>query len=752
VGARLILAIAVVSFGITAARAAEPPAIPLPRTILALYDSRIEEKPALTRIHQFAEAPLNHLGLTLEYHDVAHGLPSLAGKPDVRGVLTWFSRSLDGPGVAYVRWAKEVVEQKRFFVILGEPGFRMDVASPDEPQLASRFTSRLGFVGSGRYSPGPYGIQVLSSDPAMVEYERRLAGPLPGYHHFRVVGENSRSYLSVRMGDDADSRSDLVVVGERGGMVAAGYVVYTDDWLGHSQWRIDPFAFFRAAYRTDELPKPDPTTLAGRRLFYAHVDGDGWREPTRIPGYEKKLALCAEVIYDVLQRYPAIPVTVAPVAADLDGRWFGNRRAQTIAKRIFSLPNVEAGTHLLSHPFLWEHYHPGSPAGADVDGTAAGGASPPEGTRTPDEMPSSERARQLIELGEAMPPPYRAYPDIPFDLSEEVDGSIRVLNELLAPGKRVSVVKWSGDARPSQEALAAADAAGLPNMNGGANGFFWPYRTLTSVSPVGLRVGGHFQVYAGNANEASYTNRRPDRVPGSYHSTRVMQWTETPRRLRPFEVYWHMYSALHYSSLNGVISQLDMAHKLDLVPVAASTYARIAAGFGTARLSLVGDRAWRIEDRSELDTVRFDNAVFSTVDFARSRGVVGQRHYQGSLYVYLDAADVAPIVALREDPASGAPADGPHPYLVESRWPIRDLVADGANFAFTSKGYDAGDMLWHVPEPGTYDITALGESGSKWRATVTVAKNRLLRMMPPVEVGRGRFRIEKQPAQAADRS
>jgi len=28
------------------------------------------------------------------------------------------------------------------------------------------------------------------------------------------------------------------------------------------------------------VPKPDTTTLAGRRIYYSHIDGDGWKELT----------------------------------------------------------------------------------------------------------------------------------------------------------------------------------------------------------------------------------------------------------------------------------------------------------------------------------------------------------------------------------------------------------------------------------------------------------------------------------------
>ena len=54
------------------------------------------------------------------------------------------------------------------------------------------------------------------------------------------------------------------------------------------QWYINPFELFREAFQTDALPKPDTTTLSGRRIYYSHVDGDGWRNVTQIEPYRTR--------------------------------------------------------------------------------------------------------------------------------------------------------------------------------------------------------------------------------------------------------------------------------------------------------------------------------------------------------------------------------------------------------------------------------------------------------------------------------
>ena len=67
---------------------------PVKREILALYDGAQEGDADLTRIHRFAEMPLNHLGFTLRFHDIRTKLPEPADMERYRGVLTWFAGSV----------------------------------------------------------------------------------------------------------------------------------------------------------------------------------------------------------------------------------------------------------------------------------------------------------------------------------------------------------------------------------------------------------------------------------------------------------------------------------------------------------------------------------------------------------------------------------------------------------------------------------------------------------------------------------
>ena len=70
---------------------------PVKRDILALYDGRRERQPHETRIHKFAEMPLNYLGLRVIYQDINRPLPDPESLARFRGILTWFVEPLRQP-------------------------------------------------------------------------------------------------------------------------------------------------------------------------------------------------------------------------------------------------------------------------------------------------------------------------------------------------------------------------------------------------------------------------------------------------------------------------------------------------------------------------------------------------------------------------------------------------------------------------------------------------------------------------------
>jgi hypothetical protein len=207
-----------------------------------------------------------------------------------------------------------------------------------------------------------------------------------------------------------------------------------------------------------------------------------------------------------------------------------------------------------------------------------------------------------------------------------------------------------------------------------------------------------------------------------------------PVRIKPKNLYYHMYSGERQASLRSLLSNLKAAEAEPIVPIATSEFARVALGFFSAEFVDLGDRRWKIGNRGRLATLRFDRAIDQRVDFERSSGILGQNHFQGSLYVALDPAVAEPIVALTANPRTDVAPPASRAYLVESRWLIEALEVEGAAFSFRARGFGAGEMTWHVPAAGRYEVVA--DDGERSLTTfVDVGEDGQL----PLTIGTRRF-------------
>ena len=135
-------------------------------------------------------------------------------------------------------------------------------------------------------------------DRAAEEAERRLDPPLPGFSVFSLEPGRSTPHLTVVPPKGAGLvESVLVATGAAGGFVANNYAISYDVRADRLQWLIEPFAFFRRALLGDEyFPIPDVTTISGRRLYFSHIDGDGWNNISSVEQYHEQRLPSALVV------------------------------------------------------------------------------------------------------------------------------------------------------------------------------------------------------------------------------------------------------------------------------------------------------------------------------------------------------------------------------------------------------------------------------------------------------------------------
>ncbi|MBM3570167.1 MAG: hypothetical protein FJX46_15585 [Alphaproteobacteria bacterium] len=695
------------------------------RTIVGLYDSTREPIQRYTLLHTAAEMPLNHIGLTLELHDIAKGFPDLRQRPDVRGAVTWFQINRLKDPREYIDWAGRMLDGGIKLVILGEPGTTQDEKGRSTPvSRVNAMFARMGFRADEVWTYLTYASRPAFTTTGMMDFERPLGGVLPDYRQFRPVSPTTVSHLVMRRGNDPATDSHLVMTGPGGGFVSPGYALYFDGDQIRKQWYLNPFVFFEAALGTAGEPRPDIATLNGRRIYFSHIDGDGWRNVSAVKPYHRDAALSAEVILkEVAEAYPDLPLTVAPIAADLDPAWFGTDRARELAQAFFALPHVEPASHTYTHPFFWSFFEDYSPEKEAPFARAYGTSGNYANLSKRGAVHEGGQSEVKLTPGYSIP---RAYGLKPYDLDQEIKGSLDYIARFAPAGKRPRLVQWSGDTIPYEAALRAVREAGALAINGGDSRFDAEFPSHSSVPPVGRLAGKERQIYAANSNENTYT----ELWTGNFFRFRDLVWTiertEAPRRLKAINVYYHMYSGEKLASLNALKANLDFVRGLEIAPIETSRYVEIAHGFYTARFERLAQDRWAVRDRGALNTIRFDDANGRAVDFARSVGVIGQRWTNGSLYVALDerAGTVEIALVPRSDLDDLPPAA--RPYVHSSRWRLQNVAVAEDGFGFTAQGYGFGEMTWRVRKPGRYRIETSGanplvaEAGADGRLTFIV--------------------------------
>ncbi len=685
------------------------------RDILVLFDQRQEGAEHLTRAHRFAQMPLNHLGYKLTYIDVNQPLPDLETLSKYRGVLSWFNEPLEDPD-GLVRWLDQATANGMRYVIMGE----IAPAATDKAQPAiNAILARLGLKSTGGYVSLTYQARVALMDKAYVGFERPLDKVLPNFPVVLQNGTSAQIHLSLRtpLEDGKIATAVLVATNTHGGYAAQNYTFTNDANTDLIGWVLNPFEFFKTAFGVERFPIPDTTTLAGRRIYFSHIDGDGWNNLSEIEVYRLKQQLSSAVIArEAIEAFPDLPVSVALLAADIDLRLGGNPKGKPVAKRLFALPQVEVASHTYSHPYDWQFFEqydraveidkierfqrPNTPLRQKLNAVML---------RLAKKKVPADRFNKYVAGTDDLP---RTYLKDPFELKTEIGRALEISQSLAPPGKKVRLYQWSGDTTPFPAAIKATRKAGVRNLNGGDSRYDFEYPSAGYVPPIARVTGGQRQIYAVNSNENTYTNDWTGPYFGLFMLEHTLKNTERPRRLKAFNLYYHMYSGEKASALAAVKYFLTMARGSAVIPIFASHYAAIADDFFKVELQQIDQSSWAVYARGAMQTVRFDNASGLAVDYGRSSGVLGASLHEGALYIALDRAVTRAVVTLkpRDKTNQAGPGSAGNPNLatlVNSRWSIFNKVHEVCGFTVNAVGFGKGDMVWRTAPGRGVSIKAM---------------------------------------------
>lgn len=548
------------------------------RELLLLYDgsAALPYQP----LHRYASMPVEYLGYVPILKDIRTARLSPYDYERYAGAIVWTATPLKDPAALY-RWVRANARRGMYTLFLGS--FAADL-SRNRPALKT-----LGITLRRRHS----GTRSRPDIEVLRPWMHDETTPVIQDHPWMIrPPRGSRALLRYRQGGQSSTLAALTPWG--------GYALgesATVEVGGERLWSADPFTLFSRALRLRKFPIPDPTTENGLRLFFSHIDGDGFAnraewDPTR---------LCGEIIdREILKKYPT-PHSVSLIVGEVipEGLYPKlSARLIRLARSIYALPNVEAASHTFSHPFFWSRLTP--------DGT----------------LPPSDR----LDI-----PGYR------FSLERELRGSLEYINTLLPPGKpRSRTLFWSGDALPGTPVLRKAYQWHLLTINGGKTSITNAAPWLGRIAPFGLRRGRYWQIYAGAASDDLYTHSFRGPLWGYRNAIQTFELTEHPRRLKPIDIHYRFTLASREASLVSLKEVFDWAMRRETFPLYTSEYIPKVMEFYDASLAPEGAGGYRIDGLEHLRTLRLEANATRLPDLNASSGILGYRQLPQGTYLSLE--------------------------------------------------------------------------------------------------------------------
>ena len=597
----------------------------LPRQVLLVHGGSNERLWELSDAVRYGLMPLQFQGLVPEIRAINSPMPAGTLKGRYAGIVVWLEEE-DLADADFEAWLVEQKDAGVPIAMLGHPA--VDPVGPN--------AQAFGFEGR----PTPLSPPTITRQHEAMGFELALPKliELPSPLH----NPSAQPWLELRAGENTYTP---VATSSWGGYAFQPFMIRSvlpgEKGEGLDRWVLNPLTFIREALQLPAMPIPDVTTENGRRLFFAHMDGDGFPSLAEVKGYQGQTD--ARVLLEEVLRRFEVPTTISVIEGEVAPHGLYPKMSaelEQVAREMFALPHVEAATHTYSHPFYWHDAQ-------QMPGALYG----PEG-----------QLRLPI-------------PDYRMDPVREVVGSAEYINEnLLGNGKRTQMVLWSGDTIPTPEALAAARQGNLLNMNGSDTIITHSAPTWTLIKGIGLPKGDEYQVYAPNQNENIYTNEWSGPFYGFERVIETFELTESPHRFKPVNIYYHTYIASKTAALESLLRVYRWAQSQPLHPVFASDYARKVLDFNTMVIAREND-GWRVKGSGELRTLRLPEAL-SVPALTHSHGVAGYREDGPGRYLHLSGAA-----------AQWQPGSDSLPYLQQANARLTTFARNDRDMQFSLAGH-----------------------------------------------------------------
>ncbi len=599
---------------------------PLKREVLVLIDEHRLDR-TLLEAHQYGATVLEYLGYKEVLYDIsAHSFPPVETLHRYSGVVIWLQDYIPPARIKkYLAWLQKVKKEKIKLLFINNFG--------------ANFTKEeLSFLGISFSKTSANKVKILKRDPQLMDFE---IDPPMSSKSLVIEVKNAKEVLSYLYSDGSIS-TPAALTAWGGYFVDEGYMVNIEN---NNIWVANPFLLFEQSLSLAKIPVADVTTQSGKRLLFTHIDGDGIAN--KVEGNFGKYSI--DSIYNHILNVYKIPHSVSFIGSELDpnGRYPKIvDELRNMAKKILALPNVEGATHTYTHPFFWGKIK-----------------------------------------NDNLPPQYRI--DIKgydFSLKKELYDPLVTLNTQLSPPDKqpkAKTVFWSGDCAPRLNALKFVYDHKLLNINGGNTIISNEHPWLSNISPLGLERKNFTQIYTGEQNENVFTNDWLGPFWGFKRVIQTYKRTNTPRRFKPIDIYYHFYSGSKQASLKALKEVFDWATRQDVIPVFTSEYIPRVMEFYNYALAKNDDGSYNFCGLKQLDTIRMDQTK-NKEPFSPSSTVIGRKKFQNHLYYTLFTKQNQNNSCIKFDFSNN---NTQAPYLIAANAVVENFEKNATTYTYSLKAH-----------------------------------------------------------------
>ena len=200
---------------------------------------------------------------------------------------------------------------------------------------------------------------------------------------------------------------------------------------------------------------------------------------------------------------------------------------------------------------------------------------------------------------------------------------------------------------------------------------------MTLVSPLGVKKGKYFQVYAPNQNENIYTNDWTGPFYGFRNVVQTFKLTDKPLRLKPIDIYYHFYSGTKKASLAALMYAYDWALSQQVFNIYVSDYFKIVLDFNRTTIAQTS-QGWQINNKGNIRELRSPRKL-GYPDLKNSKNIIGYDFHGKDLYVHLGPNTQSYLQYQAKPPTQ--------PYLVNANGFVEKFSRNNQGFKLQLKSY-----------------------------------------------------------------